>query len=341
MKKQAKFSKQARMLFDKEDLRWATPEIVADYRARRLKCDLIVDLCCGIGGQSIFFGKYCKKVIAVDKDGKKIEFAKKNAEVYGVKNINFLVGDVLDKKIVNKIKKLKPDILFCDPTRLEQEKERDITNIIPKIDDIAHAYRINDFAFEVPPQLNPEKIHYNCEKEYVSVNKKLNRLTLYFGKLKKNKVNVVALPSESKIADSKTKINIINSKEPKKYLYEVDTAVIKANLLDELINDINNKIKNKKNIFLYHKDKITLLISDKIINNDFLTNYKLIKKTNNNFNSIIKILKKNKIGKVILRARIKPQDYWKQRKCFEHELEGKKAAYLFILDENALVCGKL
>src|SRR4030043_1468310 len=105
MKRPTKFSKIKNMLFEKEDLRWATPEIVADYRARRLKCDLIVDLCCGIGGQSIFFGKYCKKVVAVDKDEKKIEFAKKNAGVYGVRNIDFIVGDVLDNDVINKIKK--------------------------------------------------------------------------------------------------------------------------------------------------------------------------------------------------------------------------------------------
>ncbi len=342
MKRPTKFSKIKSMLFDKEDLRWATPEIVADYRARRLKCDLIVDLCCGIGGQSIFFGKYCKKVIAVDKDEKRIEFAKKNAEAYGVNNIDFLVGDVMDKDIINKIRKLKPDILFCDPTRLEKEEERKVTNIIPKVDDVVHAYRINDFAFEVPPQLSPEKIHYSCEREYVSVNNKLNRLTLYFGKLKKADVSALALPNGDKIVSSKTKIDIINSEEPKKYLYEVDTAVIKAGLLKELINNIKNiNNKNKTNkIFVYHKNKLTLLTSDNTINSDFLINYKLIKETNNNMDSIIKILKDNDFGRVILRASIKPEDYWRQRKGFEDQLEGERTAHLFIINNRALVCEK-
>jgi len=38
-----KHSQAERPCFTEDDLRWATPEIVADYRAKRLKCNTIAD----------------------------------------------------------------------------------------------------------------------------------------------------------------------------------------------------------------------------------------------------------------------------------------------------------
>ena len=62
-----------------------TPEVIAQHIADRLRCDLIVDAFCGAGGNAIQFAFTCNHVIAVDIDPKKIELAKHNAEVYGVR----------------------------------------------------------------------------------------------------------------------------------------------------------------------------------------------------------------------------------------------------------------
>src|SRR3989338_5246767 len=79
--------------FTPEDIRWATPEIVAQYRAQRLSCDTIVDLGCGIGFQTFAFATTCKHVYAIEIDKEKIKRAENNATFLGLKNITFIHGD--------------------------------------------------------------------------------------------------------------------------------------------------------------------------------------------------------------------------------------------------------
>ncbi|WP_269850008.1 hypothetical protein [Methanosarcina horonobensis] len=46
-----------------------------------------------------------------------------------------------------------------------------------------------------PHQMPPERIPFDCEKEYISLDGQLNRLTLYFGGLKQYDRLAVALPA--------------------------------------------------------------------------------------------------------------------------------------------------
>src|SRR3970040_1960212 len=96
-KRTIKFTKP--IVSNKEGLQLATPEIVAEYIAKRLKTGIIADLGCGIGGQVIFFAKECKKVYAVERNTEKLEFAKENCKLYGVNNVEFILGDALTEKV--------------------------------------------------------------------------------------------------------------------------------------------------------------------------------------------------------------------------------------------------
>ena len=57
---------QERLKIPKEFLKFATPKDVATYRAERLKCNVLVEIGAGIGGQTIAFSRKCKKVIAIE-----------------------------------------------------------------------------------------------------------------------------------------------------------------------------------------------------------------------------------------------------------------------------------
>ena len=79
---------------DAQGLFSVTPEAIAHYVANSCSCDVIVDGFCGIGGNAIRFATTCKRVIAIDIDPTKIEYAKHNARVYDVHDkIEFIVGD--------------------------------------------------------------------------------------------------------------------------------------------------------------------------------------------------------------------------------------------------------
>ncbi|MDO8627555.1 MAG: methyltransferase domain-containing protein, partial [Candidatus Diapherotrites archaeon] len=93
-KSKKKFSKAGQMSFSDEDsAEQSTPEVVANYRAKRIFCETVADLCCGIGTDAIALAKNCKKVYAVDKIPDVLEAAKKNAQAYGAKNIEFIQTD--------------------------------------------------------------------------------------------------------------------------------------------------------------------------------------------------------------------------------------------------------
>src|SRR3989344_6642861 len=123
--------------YGKESLEQATPMEVTVYRVTRISKSILkarsnalilktgdgrpeqsnfeiaVDLCCGIGMDAIALAKEFEKVYAFDTGGKAIECARKNAEAFGTKNIEFECKDCFE---VN-LRAMKPDIVFADPSR--------------------------------------------------------------------------------------------------------------------------------------------------------------------------------------------------------------------------------
>src|SRR3990170_5614980 len=236
-KRTIKFTKP--IVSNSEGLQLSTPEIVARYIANRLKTEVIADLGCGIGGQVIFFAKECKKVYAVERNLEKLEYAKKNCELYGVKNVEFIHGDVLTEEVKEKVS--DADIIFSDPARPLSEKERTLKNLEPPITEIIKLYSdvTSELAFHAPPQMPPSRIILDCECEYLSLNGQLNRLTLYFGALKQCERSAVVLPGETRLLSSDAVA--IKSGELKDYVHEPEPSVVKAELLNELAHAVAEK----------------------------------------------------------------------------------------------------
>jgi trimethylguanosine synthase len=81
---------------DEESFYSVTPEVLAAHHADRCKeFPVILDACCGVGGNTIQFALRSARVIGVDCDAAKIEMAKANAEIYGVANRIEWVKDFL------------------------------------------------------------------------------------------------------------------------------------------------------------------------------------------------------------------------------------------------------
>lgn len=93
------------VLLDLESWYSITPEAIAARTALRCcgnrnvkPATVVLDLFCGCGGNAIQFAlsPSCSKVIAVDIDPIKVEMAKHNAEIYGVRSkIEFVTGDAI------------------------------------------------------------------------------------------------------------------------------------------------------------------------------------------------------------------------------------------------------
>ncbi|MFH1849044.1 MAG: class I SAM-dependent methyltransferase [archaeon] len=311
----------SRLIFNLDDLRFGTHQEVAKYRAVRLKCSFILELGCGVGFQTAAFAKTCKRVIAVDSDNRKIEYAKKNMETLGIRNVEFIAGngEALDIKG-------RPDIVFCDPERPPEEQERTVDAMRPNPAKVVRHYSAKSFCFELPPQI--QEIPFDCEREYVSVDGKLNRLNIYIGGIKRHGLSAVILPGGHLLTRSKKKL--AKTTRPKEYLAEVNPAVIKAGLSSGIPADG----------MIISMGKHTFITSDHPIESPFVTSRFRIVATAKSLADATARLKAHGFGKSVLRGEIPPDKYWDIRAKIERGLAGNKTAHLFMFDEF-WICEKI
>ena len=326
-----KHSKEAKLSATKEDIRWATNELVADWRADRLKCYRIADAGCGIGLQAISFGKKCGSVIGIDIDHGKIINARKNANALKMRNIEFIEGDALSPDTIEKAKGCS--IVFLDPERDASEDSRKIESIRPNLHKFIEKYSVitKDLAIELPPQI--KDVPFDCEREYASVDGKLNRLTAYFGGLKKCETSAVVLPQKQTL-QKKEGSELLKAGKAGKYIYEADHAVQKAGLLPEL--------SSQTGAALLHEKKYAFFTSDRLLSTAlFKARYEVLATMPFDKDRIVSELKKLGAGKVLVRYEVSPEEYWRERNSYESHLEGEKQVTLFEFNEAALICEQL
>jgi len=319
--------------YSEDDLRFATPINVAKRRAKDLKCDRIVDLCSGIGIQACEFAKTCSRVLAIEIDSRKVEVSNKNFS--NVKNLKFEVGDVMDEKIIEEVRNFNPDIIFCDPERLASEKERNIESIKPDLKRLIEVYGkiCKNICIEVPPRIDLDKLkELDCEKEYLSLDNKLNRLNLKFGNLKRDGRSVVDVSSGMRIVDNSERKAKENGKVLN-YVYDVSEAVVKADLVDELACLIFARILKG-----CEKNKVLLTSKEPSLEfGCFAVPYNVIEIVYR-FNYINKILRTNGFGKAVIKYSIEPKNYWKDRNLLEKGLKGEREAVVFRVNNQFVIC---
>ncbi len=97
--------------------------------------ELVYDLYTGTGTIAQFVAKKAKKVVGVEAVPDAITAAKENAQLNGINNVDFFVGDMKHVFNAEFIKKHgKPDVIITDPPRDGMHKDvvQQILNIAPK-----------------------------------------------------------------------------------------------------------------------------------------------------------------------------------------------------------------
>lgn len=335
-KRTIKFTKP--VVSDKEGLQLATPEIVAKYIAKRLKTDVIADLGCGIGGQVIFFAQECRKVYAVERNPQKLEYARQNCKLYGVSNVEFIHSDALSESVKARVS--DSSIIFSDPARPLAEKERTLENLEPSITGILKMYPdvTREFAFHAPPQISPERLTFDCEREYISLHGQLSRLTLYFGSLRHCERSAVVLPGEARLCSS-------DAPEIKKgslqtYAYEPEPSVAKAGLLNELAQTI---AEAGREIFFYKGDERRILLTSyELVESPFFKDrYRVIGIAERDIAKLKEVLRAENARNAVLRLDVEPEEYWDFRKKLEEGLKGSRTLHLFGFGGEVIICEKI
>ena len=89
-------------------------ETAREYISERVPDKIVYDLYSGTGTIAQLMAPVAKKVIGVEIVEEAVEAAKKNAELNGLHNCDFVAGDVL--KVLDDIEE-KPDVIILDPPR--------------------------------------------------------------------------------------------------------------------------------------------------------------------------------------------------------------------------------
>ncbi|MDF2957121.1 MAG: tRNA/tmRNA/rRNA uracil-C5-methylase [Candidatus Alkanophagales archaeon MCA70_species_1] len=327
-----------KLFFDEEGLRYATPAVVAEYRAERLKCDVIADVSCGAGAQLVFFAMRCRKAYGVELNEERAKLAALNVASLGLENVEIIVGDATGDAAVKRLK--DAEVVFSDPSRPPGEEVRTIESLQPPPLKIVEKYqRITEkLAFELPPQMPPERVRrwLAGEKEYTSLNFQLNRLALYMGELAECDVSAISLPSGERVTSEDAAAELEAADAPKAFLYEVDPTVVKATLLRNLLGKLGLEAS-----VLSEDKRRTLLTSDEEASSAFLRRYRVLELVNFGVASIKEALKRLDARKVTLRFSLPPSEYWSVRKRLEEGLSGERWIHLFKIKDKALLAERL
>jgi hypothetical protein len=314
------------LFFTSEGLRWATPQSAAEHCSRRIGRDLAMDVTCGQGGQVLSLADSCRWVIGIDMDPLNCLITILNCRSLGKNNVAVVHGDCLDPEII----KLADNgcAVFSDPARPPGAVERTFEEIIPDPRKIKAAYDgvAGGMCFEIPPYISLDKVDFNCEYEYLSIDGRVNRLNIYTGDLVLTERSAVVLPEGNVL---KGVFSIIKEMKESQlssgnFIYEVDPAVVRAGLEGPLSEELDVDPD-----FIHLDNRRCMLSTIKPLSSAFLKQgYKILANSVKDVN-LVSVLKELKAGSVTLRFGVDPKDYWKTRRSLESKLDGNIRVDLF------------
>lgn len=235
-----KFKLASEMFFTTDGAEQSTGEKIARHIAARFgERKKIVDLTCSIGGNLIFLAQK-NFLTAVDKNEVNLLCAQKNVDVYGVRNqVKFIQGDAFANVIRG------TEAFFVDPERARagNTKTRSIFNSSPNISSLIPKMMTvtTDLGIKISPAFDYSeitKLPGDPEIEIISEDNVCKVAMLWFGNFKtcqRRATCFVGAEVYSYVDKQNFKKASAISELPQEYIYEPNKAIIKAHLLDEII----------------------------------------------------------------------------------------------------------
>jgi SAM-dependent methyltransferase len=311
-----------KLVFDEEGFRMSTPSQIAEYKAKRLKTDSIADLGSGIGVQSLYFAQTSRHVVAVENNLRRLEECRKNAELMGLVNIEFIEGNATEKTVIDRLEDV--EVVHSDPSRKKTGEVWTFADLSPNPLEIARLYRQENISFDIPAFMHPNLIPNEWELEYISLHGELKRLSTYLGGVKKFDKSALTLPIGKRIVHNKDVPRKVEPTDrPHKWLYDLDGSIFYSGLLPEFLDE-------RKDLELLYQDRQkTLLTSEKFIIDPFIVRSYSVNDTATSLNEVKRKLIDEKAAKVVLRYPIDPSKYYEERRIIERGLDGTTTIYIF------------
>ena len=227
----AKFADAGRLFFDRESAEQASAEVVGRHTAARFAgARRIADLGCGAGGDALALAMHAP-VVAVDCDPARLALAAANAEVRRARIT------AVEASIEAFVLPEDVDAVWLDPARRDAGgRVRDPEQWAPPLSvAIRIASRVPRAGIKVAPGIDlaaaPPGLPGSVEVEFISHEGTLVEAVLWLGLAAHGPRRATVLPHGASIAgEPDTGATPIG--EPGRYLYDLDTGVGRASLLD-------------------------------------------------------------------------------------------------------------
>ncbi len=321
-----KFSRYDRLWLDRYSASYSTPEDVGIYRSLKLAGKNIADLGSGAGMQAIFLSMN-SMVTGIEIDKSRYIMSLLNNSAYETK-CNFMNADATEAGNVLE----KHDTVYSDPLRSRFSMERNIMDLEPSPIKIMSLYsgKIGNFVFDLPPMIRKEKLEqFHGELEYLSVDGRLSRLTLYISEGEERKLSAVSLPSGKSFSSQRIETPR-TTKNVEKYIFLPDASLFYSELHGNYCNSAGLQLLQKEvRKAIYTGDSPIDGFMGEIFRVEKKCPLSMLKETLDDMDA----------GKVLIRY--ETQDYYGTRNQLEKDLEGNDEVHIFKIDDTALLSVKL
>ncbi len=319
-----KFRNWERLWMDQYLSRYSTPEAVCRYRSERIQGFNIIEAGTGAGLQGIFLSQTNESTISVEVEPHRYRMAKLNSREYKTRKIKFLKGDIYALSKDFEID--ENTLIFSDPARPTNELRRTMDSLIPSPLSLVKIFgdKTHNFVFDLPPQMEWKQITIDGEKEYLSINGNLNRLTLYCGSLKKSETSAVILPQNVRISGSPRDTIFPETSRLDDFILIPDVSIVYARLLWKLEEQFTIRpawSDNRRKFYTSHE----------AIENFPGEQYEILSASRRE--NLTGALADAGAGKVIMRFALPESQYYAVKKELESGLSGSVDAYIFKKDD--------
>jgi hypothetical protein len=242
-----KFPNASRMYFTRQSLEQASTSEVSAYRAKRyLPYNLIADLGCSIGGDTMALADSAP-TLGMDIDPLRLAMAGANLRAANTVDRNlsdrtlFILADLTSHLPLSPTALPRSIALFFDPARRSGHRRAfSVYNYLPPLPIIREWLPFYPaLGVKISPGVDLDELSsYEAEIEFISLHGELKEAVLWFGPLRTATHCATLLPGPHTLVDAGRELQVVLS-EPLAYVYEPDAAVLRAGLVRTLASQLD------------------------------------------------------------------------------------------------------
>lgn len=221
------------MLFTEAGLQQASHPLARHYRAGLVESGTVLDICCGIGGDSLAMAAAGKDVLGLDIDPVRIAIARHNAAAMG-QDAAFRVADAA-RAIPHGF-----DCIFFDPGRRDRQgrRIRHVEHYRPPLS-LVRAWQAEETIVKLSPAVDLRQLaSYSGQVEFISAKGQLIEALLWLHRPSSlTRATLLTNAGAHHLTGGHPIRADIAS--PRKWLFEPDPAVLRAGLVQDLAQVLN------------------------------------------------------------------------------------------------------